>query len=81
MLVVRRHIDSLNHKVKNTSTDQHLDEVPLDDTEQDSQIVKLLNTIQQEVHDVTNAKCNLEVQVSSLLEQKKSNERYYHMLT
>ena len=71
MLMIRRHIESLNDKVKSNSDQQQLE--PLDDT--DSQIVKLLNTIQQEVYDVTNAKCDLEVQVSSLLEQKQSNER------
>lgn len=70
MLVIRRHIESLNDKVK--SSDQQQSE-PLDDT--DSQVVKLLNTIQQEVYDVTSAKRDLEVQVSSLLEQKQSNER------
>ena len=81
MLVVKRHIESLNHKMKNSSTDHHLDEVALDDTEQECQIVKLLNTIQQEVYDVTDAKRNLEVQVSSLSEQKKSNERYYYYIS
>lgn len=70
MLVIRRHIESLNDKMK--SSDQQQSE-PLDDT--DSQVVKLLNTIQQEVYDVTSAKRDLEVQVSSLLEQKQSNER------
>ena len=70
MLVIRRHIESLNLKVKNTDQQQF---EPLDDT--DSHIVKLLNTIQQEVYDVTNAKCDLEAQVSSLSEQKQNNER------
>ena len=77
MSVIRQHIESLNQKMKENSTDQQSGEVLIHDTEQESQIVKLLNTLQQEIHDVTKAKHDLEAQVSSLLEQKKSNERYY----
>ena len=77
MSVIRQHIESLNQKMKESSTDQQSDEVLKHDTEQESQIVKLLNTLQQEIHDVTKAKHDLEAQVSSLLEQNKSNERYY----
>lgn len=63
--------------MKESSTGQQLDEVLLQDSNQESQIVKLLNTIQQEIHDVTKANHDLEAQVSSLSEQKKSHERYY----
>lgn len=63
--------------MKESSGDQQLDEVLLHHTDQESQIVKLLNTIQQEIHEVTEAKHNLEAQVLSLAEQKNSNERYY----
>lgn len=76
ILVIRRHIESLNHKMKESSTDQQLGEMLLNDTEQESQIVKLLDTIQQEIHDVTKAKHDLVAQVSSLSEEKKSSERY-----
>ena len=73
--MIRQHIESLNHEVKESSTGQHLDRLVLDDTEQECQIIKLLNTIQQEIYDVTKAKHDVEAQVSSLSEQKKSYER------
>lgn len=74
--MIRQYIVSINHEVKESSTDQQLDEALLADIKQESQVVKLLNTLQQEIHDVTKTKRDLEVQVSSLSEQKKSNERY-----
>ena len=80
MSVIRQHIESLNQKMKENSTDRQTDEALLHDSEQESQIVKLLNTLQQEIHDVTKAKHDLEAQVSSLSEEKKSNERYHHIV-
>ena len=49
----------------------------VDETEQECQLVNLLNTIQQEVYDVAKSKRSLELQVSSLSEEKRSSERYY----
>jgi len=57
--------------VKDHSTEQ---QDAADDVEQD-QIVQHLDSIQQEIQDVTQAKHDLEVQVSSLSQQKEYNEK------
>ena len=49
----------------------------VDETEQECQLVNLLSTVQQKVCDVAKAKHSLELQVSSLSEEKKRSERYY----
>ena len=70
--IIRQHIQSLNCVVKDQSTEQQ----EAADVEQD-QIVQHLDSIQQEIQDVTQAKHDLEVQVSSLSQQKEYNEKYY----
>jgi len=74
---IRQHIQSLNCAVKDHSTEQQ----EAADVEQD-QIVQHLDSIQQEIQDLTQAKHDLEVQVSSLSQQKQWNEKYfyYHIL-
>ena len=69
--VIRQHIQSINCAVKDHSTEQQ----GADDVEQ-GQIVQHLDSIQQEIQDVTQAKHDLEVQVSSLSQQKEYNEKY-----
>lgn len=64
--------------MKETFTDEQIDTVLRDNNEEENQIVKLLNTIQEEIQNVTKAKHDLEVEVSLLSEQKNSNERLFY---
>ena len=68
--VIRQHIQSLNCAVKDQSTERQ----ETIDVEQ-AQIVQHLDGIQQEIQDVTQAKQDLEVQVSSLSQQNEFNEK------